>query len=218
MATRKLLDLGTSDGSTIIAQFLDLGYNGKQAKPFYIQVRDPKTGQILYERTVDKQKILINLPHHPRYVSLIIVGKPKIESTLIVALQKPNIPFDKLPETKRQYSIKDFRFVANTKLPSPARMFTKIPVIQYNPILMRKHSEPVQKFVIYHEFGHYYFDDEKLADRWAINRFLNDGYNMSSANYGLTHVLGNSEENLERMKAGNEYLEEIQQVYYNQTA
>lgn len=216
MASRKLLHLEGSNGSTIVVQLVNLQYNSTKAKPFYVQVRDPKTGQILYERTINKQKILINLPHAPEYVSLIIVGKPRIESTLITPLRKPNIPFDKIPETKRKYSITDFRFVANPNLTSPARMFTEIPVIEYNPILMQKHTEPVQKFIIYHEFGHYFFDNEILTDRWAINTFLNDGYNMSSANYGLTHVLNKeSPDNIERMKAGDEYLQQIGQTYYN---
>jgi len=80
---------------------------------------------------------------------------------------------------------------------------------------MNQLSEPIKAFLICHELGHYYFDDEKTTDRWAINRFLNDGYNMSSANYGLTHILKAAPANIERMKAGDLYLKELEKVYYN---
>jgi len=210
MVARKVLNLKGLKGATILVE-LELLPGAK--KPYYVQVRETNGKRLLYERKADSKNLVINLPRHGDKASLIAIG-PKIKQTLIIPLKPPTIPFDTEPEVKRPYKIGDFKIIANPNLPSPARMFTKVPVIEYNPRLLGQHSEPVQTFVLYHEVGHYYFDTEELADRWAITRFLNDGYNMSSANYGLTHVLNKTPRNISRMAAGNKYLKELDNQYY----
>lgn len=211
MADKKYMDLGTRKGATAIIDF-----DQKPTRPFYVEVRDPKTQQRLYERGFDKERLYLNLPTASGKVCVIVVGEPKIRQYLVTDLERPNIPFDRVPTAQRPYKFTDFKLVANFELPGYARMWTDKPIIEYNPAKMAKLSEPLQRFITLHEMGHYYFDDELTTDRWTINRFLNDGYNMSAANYGLTHVLSAHPENVERMKAGDNYLREISKIYYNE--
>ena len=55
---------------------------------------------------------------------------------------------------------------------------------------------------------------KKKTDAWATVSFLNDGYNISSAIYALTKILGRSEENVKRMLAQHKLLLEISKNYY----
>jgi len=214
MADRKTMNLSGFKGATIVADISNIG-----GKPYYIQVRDTNDNRLLFERVAEKKRLHINIPRHGDKISLILVGSPaKISQTLAGKLVAPQIPFDRNHQTRRPYKISDIKLIANPNLPSPARMFTKLPIIEFNPSLFKKNSEAVGTFVIYHEVGHQFFDDEKLADRWAITQFLNDGYNMSSANYGLTQVLQKSPGNVSRMIAGDKYLREIQETYYKTAA
>jgi hypothetical protein len=52
-------------------------------------------------------------------------------------------------------------------------------------------------FVLYHEYGHRYYETESYCDMYARNRMLDDGYNPSQIGAGIVHTL--SAKNYPRM-------------------
>lgn len=91
-------------------------------------------------------------------------------------------------------------FVKNPYLfTTPARIFTdsgKIEVGAKFDLLPLQ----IQKFIVLHEVGHLYYNDESNCDLFALYHFLKQGYNESNAFYALSKVLSRSPENLERIE------------------
>lgn len=52
-------------------------------------------------------------------------------------------------------------------------------------------------FVLYHEYGHRYYETESYCDMYARNRMIADGYNPSQIGEGIVHTL--SAKNFPRM-------------------
>lgn len=107
----------------------------------------------------------------------------------------------KLPPPQRN-EMKPFVIKRNPGLGegTPARNFFYKGIIETGPKFYRQ-IEPIQRFIILHEIGHFLYKDEWLADLYAAVNFINEGFNNSTALYALTDVLNcNVERNKERIK------------------
>lgn len=206
----KTIDLEGYNGVTLCVELAGVLHG----EPFYISVKEPRTGQIFYERVYDKSKVQINLPQHSKKVILAIVGRPKISQYYLTDLKRLEIPYPSPSETSRPFKISEIRVGENHHMRTPGRFHIKRPLIEFNPRMMSKYSQPVNLFIRLHELGHFYFTDEEKADEWATTTFLNLGYNLSSANQALTQVLSKSPVNMDRMYAQHEYLNAINNQYF----
>lgn len=208
----KRINLEGKAGVTLVVMLTDV----TPGEVFYIAVKAPNSGRFFYERYYDKPKVTINLPKHTPCVILSVIGGPKIGSYIVTDLQKIEIPFITPPETTRPFEIKELRVRNNYVMETPGRFHTKVPLLEFNPRMMDKYTQPVNLFIRLHELGHYQFNDEEKADEWATTMFLNMGYNLSSANQALTQVLSKSPINVDRMYAQHEYLNAINNQYFDQ--
>ena len=50
-------------------------------------------------------------------------------------------------------------------------------------------AELVQKFIMYHEIGHYFYKTEEYCDEYAQERLIEDGYNLSQVYNATTKSL-----------------------------
>jgi len=206
----KRLDLTGRKGVTVT---VDLA-NVNPSKSFYITAKDPVKGTIFYERFVNKNQVVFNMPKHTDQIDLGVIGAPTVTGYQVGELDRVKIPFEMVSEVHRPFKIGDIKIRQNTDMFSPARFHTKMPLIEENPIRMAKYSHPVQVFIRYHELAHYYTNKETKADLYALIMFLNDGYNMSSAAWALSNVLGRTKENIDRLQAFRPILNFINKEYY----
>ena len=113
---------------------------------------------------------------------------------LSIHLLKINLP----PHQREEFKKPVFKF--NPLLQdTPARNFHKIGVIEYGPAI-KKMDFSTRNFIFYHEVGHFYYKDEKLADLWAAKNFIADGFNNSAAFQTLKYILHSSSVNDDRIK------------------
>jgi len=173
-----------------------------QKLPFTFKVH--KDGQLYFFRKLSKgqEKINFNLKHSGSYQSN--------EGTIV--------SIDKM-------TIKPLGF----SVPLPQRIGREKPItIQYNPILTKEFGTParhftgkglievgdffkslpfpIRYFVLLHEYAHFFYKDESYCDLWAAKRFVENGYNRSTALYALTDVLKNTDENIKRILTLNRNL------------
>jgi len=207
----KRIDLTGRNGVTLKVDLEKVDPN----KRYYVTIKDPKKGTILYERMASSKDIYINLPVHPQSIDLGIIGSPKIDTYMLSSLERVSIPLELAPEVRRPFEIKDIKRGYNYQMQSPARFYTKKPLIEENPRKMALYNHAVQVFIRYHEMAHYWYDTEWKADLWAMVAFLNDGFNMSSAEWALTHVLSRSPDNTDRIKKARPVLNFINSTYYS---
>jgi hypothetical protein len=103
-----------------------------------------------------------------------------------------------MPMPDRPYNEESFKVKFNPDLKgTPARIFYELGLCEVGPAF---YSFPLQwqKFILEHEKGHLHYSEEKNADRFALNRFMQSGFNYSQAVYSLENVLHRSEENISR--------------------
>lgn len=126
--------------------------------------------------------------------------------------------------------IKEIKIVDNPNLNSPARIYTKQGVIEKGKSFY-SFIKPIRAFFLLHEFGHLFYGvngkdidraneiaktdmnaaklyvkqcqlrGEKKCDLYAFIKFLEMGYNRSTAFYALKIVLKRSQENVNRIKS-----------------
>ena len=194
---------------------LNVEVTGVDSRPYTVAVVDRLKGdyKILYDRTVKGNSFNFNLPRHTGKAYLIL-SEGKVKSILKSDLKFPDLPYLDKAELSRPYDMTKMQFRPNRNMRSPARMFVNKPVIEYNPDKMREYSEPVKVFIMFHEAGHQFFDDEIKTDRFAVISFLNAGYNLSSAMYALKDVLNVSEENIERILSQHDLLKHLSRSIY----
>ncbi len=77
---------------------------------------------------------------------------------------------------------------------TPARHHTATGRIEVGP-LFKKQIKPIQRFILLHEQGHFFYQDEHKADLYAAKKFIEEGFNNSTAMYALTKVLKNTPAN-----------------------
>ncbi len=61
---------------------------------------------------------------------------------------------------------------------------------------LRSCTLPELIFILYHEYGHRFYDNEKACDIYAMNRMLKEGYNPSQIGIGVINTL--SDKNYKR--------------------
>jgi len=82
---------------------------------------------------------------------------------------------------------------------TPAQIFTDTGLIKTAPVF-DQYPLPVQKFLIEHEKGHFFYVDENACDLFALINYLRMGYNASMAYATMSKILGKSRENIQRLK------------------
>ena len=152
-------------------------------------------GELYYIRELDgnTDEISINICHHDRYT-------PSIPFTVLEREELTPYGWDKieLPEPERN-KVKQFRIKYNPNLKgTPARIFTDSGLIEIGERFY-KYPPPLRMFILFHEFGHFYYITESLADLYALKMYLMLGYNESNAFYALSKILHPNEQNNERI-------------------
>lgn len=106
----------------------------------------------------------------------------------------------KLPAKTRNFDSSNFQVVHNPNLKhTPARIFYDKGICEVSTAFK---NLPIQwqEFILLHEKAHFKYEAEQDADRWALNEFLQKGFNASQAFFALRDVLRKSEENLNRQR------------------
>lgn len=123
---------------------------------------------------------------------------PKPDKVEVKPIEKKKINTNILPQKERS-RFKKYTIITNEYLSgTPARNYTQIGEIQVSPSF---HKLPlqIQKFILLHEIGHFFYETEWKCDLFALVHFINLGYNESNAFFALKNILSHSEENLKRI-------------------
>ena len=152
-----------------------------------------ESGEIYHLQPSTNRKIEVKFPDNGTY---------KIYNDMILGA-RPGVEKPKkytLPPQDRFNDKTNFHVVFNPDLKgSPARIFYEKGLCEVGPMF---EALPYQfkKFILAHEQGHFFFSDEQAADLYALNQFMQCGYNASQAYFALEMVLKHSQENTERIK------------------
>ncbi len=176
------------------------GLSGANLRIFNVEGRK----QLYFREGIPPGVIRVGLPVHKS--KIFISSSEPFTVQEISPLVVYDLPFHVPPETRRNYSISDIQAEA-AKLPSPGRMFTDRPLVQYDPDRLKNLPQQIAAYVLRHELAHYFFTNEELTDLFATYLYLRDGYNLSGAAYALTRVLHRTPENVKRMLTQGNYLQ-----------
>ena len=158
----------------------------------YINVKDER-GRLWYFRAADT--------NCPRLVSfnLPIAGSYSMDADLvrIEPLKKCSVDIT-LPPAERDHKPPQITFKRNPAIKSPARIFPASGIVEMNDEFFT-FPPPVRVFILLHELGHLKYKTEEYCDRFAVKKFLQHGYNPSTAIYSLTRVLNPSINNRNRV-------------------
>lgn len=105
-----------------------------------------------------------------------------------------------LPKAEREYKHpnKAIEIIFRPN-PNKCSIFLELGLIVADNSIKTK-TIPEQKFVIYHELGHYLYKSEHLCDLYAVKRMLEEGYNPSqcvfSVNGCLSHQSQSRKDNI----------------------
>jgi hypothetical protein len=156
-----------------------------------------RNGKLYYFRYFDKRfaPVKFNLVDPGEYVLNI-----DVLSIRILPIEIHPLKF-KLPKHQRE-EIKDFKIIENPNLDTtPARNFFHKGIVEVSPRFFT-FPKPIQLFILLHEEGHFYYQNESFADAYAAKKFVELGYNNSTAEYALTKILHmDSKQNQRRAKA-----------------
>jgi hypothetical protein len=169
-----------SEPSTVI-------FETNPARPLIIYAR---AGVYHLQRTSQAKQTAVKFPIKGLFCCAI---KPlKVESGINIP-NSLNMPLPDRPFDERTFKVKFNPDLKGT----PARIFYEIGLCEVGPAF---YSFPLQwqKFILEHEKGHLHYSEEKNADRFALNRFMQSGFNYSQAVYSMEQVLHKSEENISR--------------------
>ena len=137
-------------------------------------------------------RIKFNIVHPGEYI-----GNADFEVVKMTDIEIPSyIP--KLPPAERN-RVKDFTVKVNPELSGVTPIiFSEIGLIQVPPDF---YTLPpcVRYFLLLHEAGHAFYEDEEKCDLFALVNYLREGYNRSMAFYSLNNVLKRSNQNTRRL-------------------
>lgn len=160
-----------------------------------------KSGELYHFRYLNRRtpRIKFNIPTPGTYY----FSCPAIV-TKVVDIELPdNLP--ELPEYERS-RVKDVVIEFEPSLSgTPARIYTDLTEIGLDYAVIQKGVDfydfpPVMRvFFLLHELGHLYYKTEWKCDLFALIHYLKMGYNRSVAMYCLTHVLRETDGNIERV-------------------
>lgn len=155
--------------------------------------RIPQNETVYYKRLYNKAKLQINLPVHPQWIQVKVYGGPQIDSYIIDKIRIQKIPYQFETDliVPRRYPISEVKIQRCRNLPhgTQARFLYDYGIIQTDEDRMSKLPQPVRQFILGHELGHYYYNEERPTDRFALYQLNNQGYNLSNLMDSLTNVL-----------------------------
>lgn len=103
-----------------------------------------------------------------------------------------------------------FHVVFNSKLNgTQAQIYYEIGRCEVGPRFQTLPFQ-VQKFILEHEKAHCFYSDEFSCDKWALNSYLQQGYNATQAFIALDQYLSKAPENIQRIKAVYNQLKTLQ--------
>lgn len=157
----------------------------------------------MYLEKHEQGRVKINLP---------ISGKYEVKTRAQFLEQKPiekTVFWYDLPKPDRDVPFNIKKFFLENNQDSPARNYKSKGIITVNKKFM---SLPIEQrmYILLHEAAHHYYSEEILCDLWALNEFLEMGFNGSQAFLALFGVLNCDAANPER-KARNE--KRIKEIY-----
>lgn len=154
-----------------------------------------ESGKVYYFRYLDGRtpRIKINIPDNGIYD-----GSHPFEVYKTEPIELPD-SWPKLPPAERD-RWKEVTIVKDSSLKgTPAQIYTDSGLIKTAPVF-DTYPLPVQKFLIEHEKGHFFYLDESKCDLYALVNYLRMGYNASMAYATLSRILSRSQTNIQRMK------------------
>lgn len=166
-----------------------------------------------YRRDLDDKSPRVPLPVHSNEV-IVWTYPGKVKQHFQSALKPMQVPFPKPTRKRRPYNLDEMQVIPETmNMAGPARVFKHRPIMNINPYLMNSYPEPTYSFIVAHELGHHYFDAEEDADAYAVVTLLNKGYGLSQIERALTHTLGKSKENFDRIMSTHRFLQDVNKYY-----
>lgn len=154
-----------------------------------------ESGKVYYFRYLDGRtpRIKINIPD-----SSVYTGSHPFEVYKKEPIELPEM-WPRLPPAQRD-RWKDVTIVKDPNLRgTPAQIFTDTGLIKTGPTF-ESYPLPVQKFLIEHEKGHFFYLDESACDLYALVNYLRMGYNASMAYATLSKILSRGGPNIQRIK------------------
>lgn len=126
------------------------------------------------------------------------------QSVEILPLQTIPLPSLPAPERNRE---KEPHIITNPKLTgTPARIYSELGVIELSDAFYKLHL-PYRVFILFHEYGHFFYSTEWKADAYAFYHFIKRGGNPSTAVDCLVKILkltgknpAQIEQNINRIK------------------
>ena len=176
--------------STVYVQFADV-------MPRFFLVRN--ANEDYYFRYLDGKtpRIKFNIPDAGSYETNVPVNVVKIVP-IEIPEHGPVLP---KPDRDRW---KDITMVYNPDMDNvtttPIRIYTATGVIEYGKRFL-SFIGPIQKFLIEHEKGHFFYSKEEDCDFYALVNFVRMGYNQSTGLYSLSHILKRSPQAVQRVKS-----------------
>lgn len=184
-----------------------------QSKIMLLTITEPTTARLTFEPArallvTDSENNIYHLRTFDNLTTECVVNFPKngtyqikqakgIKKSPLVYCDLSNF---KLPEIERNRAKKGTKIVLNENLKgTPARIFTHKNIIEISPAF-KKLPFQVQKFIIFHEIGHFFYSTEWKTDAFALYWFLKKGYNESNAYYSLSKILSRNNDNIERIQ------------------
>lgn len=160
------------------------------------------SGQLYHLQICEKQTTKVKFPEADKFTS----NCPAIGATS--GIEKPkNIEPDK---QDRYFNPRLFHIVFNPKLNgSPAQIYYEIGRCEVGPKFQTLPYQ-VQKFILEHEKAHCFYSNEFSCDKWALNSYLQQGFNATQAFIALDQYLSKAPENIKRIKAVYNQLKTLQ--------
>jgi len=204
-------------------------YFDEPTAKLFITVQDEETGKYFYFRNCYKPvtELHIRMPKTPDVCRVeFFTDNPFGIKTQLKSDCKPrrvDWSDPKLkPQVMRNYRLEDIRTIYTdlgyrNGSGTPARHFVTGPnrgIIEYDRNAAEKLPQQIWEFIKRHELAHYFYDDEDLADLWALYKFAEDGYSMSQAENALVHVLDHSPDNVNRIMKLYQASRDFEARYY----
>lgn len=169
----------------------------------------PYTGKFsIYRRTAKGVKLnyyrLFSQPKKDFFLNLyqtgIYIFPDLAEVAEVGPVKTRNIELPKPDRAGRIPNLNEFKFVGNSGLSTPARIYHQEKEIHTNAMFDRL-PEQVQQAILFHEIGHFNYKNEKDCDKYSAHRLMQMGGNLSQLFYALELGCQKHKFNEERKKA-----------------
>jgi len=133
---------------------------------------------------------MFNLPKGSYFLD----NSVKIKETKPLVFKLPYLP---KPQKRTKLEPKDF-IIKMVQNPNKASIFLHEGRIEIDSNFWANLSRVQKEYVLNHELGHLYFEDEKRADLYAMEQMLKIGYNPSQIANVVLKTFSVNKENLAR--------------------